>query len=243
MKKVNFWLRFSAYAAVAGIAASYILEGGTQLPWVLPLIALFAVLLPVRPRSRELSEKVYLAVVLGQGGLVTLAIFLSNHPGTIMLLFFILLPICGRMMKPFSLIAYFGFPLLSCLPFFLRPSSADWSGLLSILPGFLAAIVFAEGYHKILMMVEEKQKLLDELVEAQKKLYPDALPVIETADFTRRDVEVLNLVAMGFSNKEIAARLFLAEGTVKNRVSALLEKIGARDRTQAALRARELGII
>jgi DNA-binding NarL/FixJ family response regulator len=60
---------------------------------------------------------------------------------------------------------------------------------------------------------------------------------------TRRDREVLKLVAMGFSNKEIAERLFLAEGTVKNRVSQILEKIGARDRTPSALRAPAWGLL
>lgn len=60
---------------------------------------------------------------------------------------------------------------------------------------------------------------------------------------SRRETEVLRLLAEGFSNKEIAERLFLAEGTVKNRVSDILLKINARDRTQAALRARELGLL
>ncbi len=58
-----------------------------------------------------------------------------------------------------------------------------------------------------------------------------------------RERAVLNLVARGLSNKEIADRLFLAEGTVKNHVSTILSKIGARDRTQAALQARKLGIL
>ena len=44
-------------------------------------------------------------------------------------------------------------------------------------------------------------------------------------------------------NKEIANKLFLAEGTVKNYVTSILQKIGARDRTQAAIRARELGLL
>lgn len=61
--------------------------------------------------------------------------------------------------------------------------------------------------------------------------------------FSWRESEVLSLLAEGFSNKEIAERLFLAEGTVKNRVSDILLKIDARDRTQAALRARELGLL
>ncbi len=58
-----------------------------------------------------------------------------------------------------------------------------------------------------------------------------------------REIEVLRLLAGGHTNREIAARLFLAEGTVKNYVSNILSKIGARDRTQAALRARELGLL
>jgi DNA-binding NarL/FixJ family response regulator len=59
---------------------------------------------------------------------------------------------------------------------------------------------------------------------------------------SRREVEILRLLAEGQTNREIAARLYLAEGTVKNYVSNILSKIGARDRTQAALRARELGL-
>lgn len=58
-----------------------------------------------------------------------------------------------------------------------------------------------------------------------------------------REREILGLLAEGLTNKEIAARLFLAEGTVKNYVTSILGKIGARDRTQAALRARELGLL
>jgi DNA-binding NarL/FixJ family response regulator len=58
-----------------------------------------------------------------------------------------------------------------------------------------------------------------------------------------RELEVLRLLADGSSNREIAASLFLAEGTVKNHVTNVLAKLGARDRTQAALRARALGLI
>lgn len=59
---------------------------------------------------------------------------------------------------------------------------------------------------------------------------------------SEREQEVLRLLAQGLSNREIAQRLILAEGTVKNHVTSILSKMGVRDRTQAAVRARELGI-
>jgi DNA-binding NarL/FixJ family response regulator len=58
-----------------------------------------------------------------------------------------------------------------------------------------------------------------------------------------RELEILHCLARGLTNREIAAELFLAEGTVKNYVTRILSKIGARDRTQAALRGRELGLL
>jgi DNA-binding NarL/FixJ family response regulator len=58
-----------------------------------------------------------------------------------------------------------------------------------------------------------------------------------------RELGVVRLLADGASNREIAAALFLAEGTVKNHVTNVLAKLGARDRTQAALRARALDLL
>jgi len=53
------------------------------------------------------------------------------------------------------------------------------------------------------------------------------------ATLSKREVEVLRLLARGADNKEIASRLFIAEQTVKNHVSLIYEKLRARDRTQA----------
>jgi len=61
--------------------------------------------------------------------------------------------------------------------------------------------------------------------------------------FSEREREIVRLLAAGLSNREIGDRLCLAEGTVKNYVTSILQKLGARDRTQAALRAREIGVI
>jgi len=60
---------------------------------------------------------------------------------------------------------------------------------------------------------------------------------------TEREIEILRLVAEGASNKDIAARLFLAEGTVKNHVTSILGKLGVSGRLHAVNRARELGLI
>lgn len=58
-----------------------------------------------------------------------------------------------------------------------------------------------------------------------------------------RELDVLRLLADGCSNKEIGARLHISEGTVKNHMTNVLGKLAVLDRTQAALRARELGLL
>jgi DNA-binding NarL/FixJ family response regulator len=58
-----------------------------------------------------------------------------------------------------------------------------------------------------------------------------------------REMEILRLVATGASNRDIADRLVIAEGTVKNHLTNILGKLGVKDRMQAVLKAREFGII
>jgi len=60
---------------------------------------------------------------------------------------------------------------------------------------------------------------------------------------SEREREVLRLIVSGASNREIADKLCLAEGTVKNRITNILAKLAVRDRTQAALKAIELGLL
>ena len=61
-------------------------------------------------------------------------------------------------------------------------------------------------------------------------------------DLTERELEVLRLIGTGATNREIADRLVVSEGTVKNHVSSILSRLSLRDRTQAALYAHEHGL-
>lgn len=63
------------------------------------------------------------------------------------------------------------------------------------------------------------------------------------ASLTAREIDVLRLIARGSTNREIAGRLYLSEGTVKNHISRILTRLGLRDRTQAAVYARDHGLL
>lgn len=70
------------------------------------------------------------------------------------------------------------------------------------------------------------------------------VPVEEDiSSVTAREIEVLRLIAQGATNREIATQLVISEGTVKNHISNLLSRLGLRDRTQAAIYAREHGLL
>lgn len=64
----------------------------------------------------------------------------------------------------------------------------------------------------------------------------------QQGDLTARELDVVKLVAQGYDNKEIAAELYLAEGTVRNQLSKILEKLNLKDRTQLAVYAVKHGL-
>jgi DNA-binding NarL/FixJ family response regulator len=68
-------------------------------------------------------------------------------------------------------------------------------------------------------------------------------PQLLVSSLSERELEVLRLVATGATNREIAATLYIAEGTVRNHLTNILDKLGVSDRTQAAVKAKEFGLI
>lgn len=76
-------------------------------------------------------------------------------------------------------------------------------------------------------------------LEPDRKANQDAL----VEPLSERELEILRLVADGLSNREIANDLVITEGTVKNHVTSILGKLSVRDRTQAAIKARDLGLL
>ena len=92
------------------------------------------------------------------------------------------------------------------------------------------------------------------VVSGDSLLYPDAVRKLALAAYrppargsgpalTRRETEVLVLMAKGLSNAAVAERLVLGTETVRTHVAALLRKLGAHDRTQAVVLAYEAGLV
>ncbi len=107
--------------------------------------------------------------------------------------------------------------------------------------------VVAQG--QVLLHPEVAQKVLASFSSApiEPTVTVPATPafagVSDVAQLTEREREILALLARGASNREISETLYIAGGTVKNHLSNILSKLGVRDRTQAALKARELGLL
>jgi DNA-binding NarL/FixJ family response regulator len=88
-----------------------------------------------------------------------------------------------------------------------------------------------------------KPAVTQRLLKGLENLQTDFSSLEQPDPLTERETEILRLMAGGYSNKEIANSLGVAEGTVKNHVSNILSKMGVRDRTRAVLKALELGQI
>jgi DNA-binding NarL/FixJ family response regulator len=98
--------------------------------------------------------------------------------------------------------------------------------------GYLLKSTPADGIIERIRAVEKGAMVFDKGVNLNVS---KTEKVSSFAELTARENEILSLVATGLSNNEIAAKLFLSQGTVRNAVSAILEKLDLRDRTQLAV--------
>ncbi|CAM5608153.1 response regulator transcription factor [Streptomyces pilosus] len=107
----------------------------------------------------------------------------------------------------------------------------------------------AEIVHAVRLVAEGESLLFPASVRRLAAEYGEdggnraARAVLERARLTEREGEVLRLMARGLTNAEIAGRLVVGTETVKSHVSAVLAKLGARDRTQAVIAAYESGFV
>ncbi|MFF4585885.1 response regulator [Streptomyces sp. NPDC001388] len=107
----------------------------------------------------------------------------------------------------------------------------------------------AEIVHAVRLVAEGESLLFPASVRRLAAEYGEpggnraARDTLERARLTEREAEVLRLMARGLANAEIAARLVVGTETVKSHVSAVLAKLGARDRTQAVITAYESGFV
>lgn len=114
--------------------------------------------------------------------------------------------------------------------------------------GFLLKDVSVERLADAIRQVHNGASLIrpvvTERIEEHVRQFTPQFESLDPPDrLTRRETEVLRLMAGGYSNREIAESLELSEGVVKNHVSNVLSKLGVRDRTRAVLKGIELGHI
>jgi len=110
----------------------------------------------------------------------------------------------------------------------------------------LALTIRTAASGQVLLQPAIASKVFSPLTPSSTKPPASSTTYIDTSAYveqlTEREREILALVAQGASNRQVAERLYVTEGTVKNHMSSILSKLGVRDRTQAVLKAKELGL-
>jgi ATP/maltotriose-dependent transcriptional regulator MalT len=116
--------------------------------------------------------------------------------------------------------------------------------------GGLIALLFASvGIWLGLKITRKEQVIVERERIVEREVFVTAGPFalnqqqLEALAITKRELEILQLIANGLSNREIAEKLFVSENTVKTHSSRLFDKLSAKRRTQAVQRGKELGLI
>jgi DNA-binding NarL/FixJ family response regulator len=114
-------------------------------------------------------------------------------------------------------------------------------------PENLALTVRLAAHGQVLLQPDIASKAFSPLPSSVADNPPPVTLSVDNEKYTEplseREREILALLAQGASNRLIAERLYLREGTIKNYVSGIISKLRVQDRTQAALKARELGFL
>ena len=116
--------------------------------------------------------------------------------------------------------------------------------------GVLIALLFAcVGIWMGLKLTGKKEVIIERELIVEREVAVAAAPFalneerLRELAITKRELEILNLIAAGMSNREIADKLFVSENTVKTHSSRLFDKLNAKRRTQAVQIGKELGLI
>jgi DNA-binding CsgD family transcriptional regulator len=115
---------------------------------------------------------------------------------------------------------------------------------IEIYGGLIAAIFAAFGIWLGIKLTKTRQKIvIQEVRIAAVAPFVRDEKKRDDLGITRRELEILELVAQGMSNREIATQLFVSENTVKTHCARAFDKLGAARRTQAVQRGKELGLL
>ncbi|GHO56813.1 response regulator transcription factor [Ktedonobacter robiniae] len=106
----------------------------------------------------------------------------------------------------------------------------------------LCTAIRAVARGQVLLQASSAAQLLASLQTRPAAPEVTPLSVAEQLGLTTRELEVVRLVTLGQSNTEIAATLFVSEATVKTHINHIFSKLGARNRSQAIIKARQLGL-
>ncbi len=110
--------------------------------------------------------------------------------------------------------------------------------------GVLIAILFAgAGIWLGTRLLAPRERIVEVVVPAPAPSFTADDTARDRLGITRRELEILELVARGLSNREIGEALFVSENTVKTHCSRAFDKLGARRRTEAVQRSKELGLL
>ena len=115
---------------------------------------------------------------------------------------------------------------------------------IEIYGGLIAATFAALGIWLGLKLTKSKETIIErEVPVSVGQPFAPNQRKREDLGITRRELEILELIAQGMSNREIALKLFVSENTVKTHSSRVFEKLGAKRRTQAVQLGKEFGLI